>query len=70
MDRIVHYMEKIAELARSIDPRSIRRVSDVLLAAMRERRQVFLFGNGGSAATASHFAVDCRACVDGVGQRH
>jgi len=67
MDRIVRYMDKIAELARSIDPRSIRRVSDILLAAMRERRQVFVFGNGGSAATASHFAVDLGKGLQGPG---
>ncbi len=58
MNTIVRYMERVAELARSIDPADIRRVSDILLQAMYERRQVFLFGNGGSAATASHFAVD------------
>ena len=68
MDRIVNYLGKIAELTRSIDPRSIRRVSDILLEAMRERRQVFLFGNGGSAATASHFAVDLGKGLQGPGE--
>ncbi len=58
MDRIVRYMDRVAELARSIDPAEIRQVSEILLGAMVERRQVFLFGNGGSAATAAHFAVD------------
>jgi len=58
MNTIVRYMDRVVELARSIDPADIRSVSDILLQAMYERRQVFLFGNGGSAATASHFAVD------------
>lgn len=67
MDRIVRYMEGVAELARSIDPARIRQVSDILLGAMRGGHQVFLFGNGGSAATASHFAVDLGKGLQGPG---
>lgn len=67
MDRIVRYMHRVAELARSIDPKSIRQVSEILLEAMRQGRQVFTFGNGGSAATASHFAVDLGKGLEGSG---
>lgn len=58
MDRITRYLNQVGDLVRSIDPAAIRQVSLYLLETMRHGRQVFLFGNGGSAATASHFAVD------------
>jgi mannose-1-phosphate guanylyltransferase len=67
MDRIACYMQRVADLARSMDPEEIRQVSEILLAAMQEGRQVFLFGNGGSAATASHFAVDLGKGLQGPG---
>jgi D-sedoheptulose 7-phosphate isomerase len=37
---------------------AIERVADLLCQAYEEGRSVFLFGNGGSAALASHFACD------------
>jgi D-sedoheptulose 7-phosphate isomerase len=37
---------------------SIELVADVLLKAYHEDRMVYIFGNGGSAALASHFACD------------
>jgi D-sedoheptulose 7-phosphate isomerase len=36
----------------------VDRIAAELLAAYRDGRTVFIFGNGGSAATASHFACD------------
>jgi D-sedoheptulose 7-phosphate isomerase len=67
MDRIASYLEQVARLVRSMDPAAIRKVSLILLAAMRDGRQVFLFGNGGSAATASHLAVDLGKGLQGPG---
>ncbi len=58
METIRRYIEDAVSVTRAMDPAVIRQVGDILLAALREGRQVFLFGNGGSAATASHFAVD------------
>jgi D-sedoheptulose 7-phosphate isomerase len=49
------------ELKRIIDETStdeVGRVLEALARAHREGRQVFVFGNGGSAATASHMAND------------
>ena len=41
-----------------------------LRAALREDRQIFVFGNGGSAANASHFATDLgKGASDKVGRR-
>ena len=36
----------------------IERIKNILLQAYREDKKVFTMGNGGSAATASHFACD------------
>ena len=41
-----------------------------LRSALREDRQIFVFGNGGSAANASHFATDLgKGASDKVGGR-
>lgn len=38
--------------------------------ALKEQRQIFVFGNGGSAANASHFATDLgKSASDKMGQR-
>jgi D-sedoheptulose 7-phosphate isomerase len=45
-------------------------IIDQLRAACREGRQVFVFGNGGSAANASHFATDLgKGASDKLGKR-
>jgi D-sedoheptulose 7-phosphate isomerase len=46
-----------AELVR-IDPAEVERLADLLHEAWHGGRLVFLFGNGGSATTASHLAED------------
>ena len=46
-----------AELDR-VDREEIRQMSDLLFEAWRNGRFVFVFGNGGSACTASHLAED------------
>src|SRR6185437_4627165 len=50
-----------AELARALDTIDLERVETAiaLLAQARdENRRIFVFGNGGSASTASHFVTD------------
>ena len=42
---------------------SLRAAADALERARREGRAVFILGNGGSAATAAHFATDLGACA-------
>jgi D-sedoheptulose 7-phosphate isomerase len=46
------------EAARRVDLAAVGRCIDRLAEAYRDDRQVFLIGNGGSAANASHFAED------------
>jgi len=52
------YLAKLSALLQTIDPRQVEVVGALLTAARAEGRQVFLIGNGGSAALASHLAVD------------
>ena len=52
------YIEKEIEVLKALDQDAICRVIDVLTKAREEERDIFIFGNGGSSATASHFAND------------
>lgn len=53
--RYIHYLVSVLN---EIDPKSIARFIDTLLSARRRGATVFFVGNGGSAATAAHFAND------------
>ena len=57
-DYVRSYLGKLETLLKTIDPKEVSRVGELLTAARAEGRQVFLCGNGGSAALASHMAVD------------
>ena len=55
---INQYIEQVGNTLSGLDVDKIERIVEVLQEARSERRRVFIFGNGGSAATASHFACD------------
>ena len=52
------YWNEVAEVAAAIDLASLERAAVMLLNCQARGRVVFVVGNGGSAATASHFACD------------
>lgn len=52
------YLRFVADLLTRVDDAAVARVIEVLLDARDHDRMVFLVGNGGSAATAGHFAND------------
>lgn len=52
------YLDYLSRLLGTLDAASIGRVAEVLARARREGRQVFIIGNGGSAATAMHMVND------------
>ena len=52
------YINSLKEAMAEIDLTELERIVDMLKEAQENARQVFLFGNGGAAATASHFALD------------
>lgn len=58
MDRIDSYLNQEAELLPRIPRAPLARIASILAEARRDGRHIFTFGNGGSAATASHFVVD------------
>lgn len=52
------YAEEVSRVLQSIDPSSISRGVQVIDNAVKLNSTIWVFGNGGSAATASHFCVD------------
>jgi D-sedoheptulose 7-phosphate isomerase len=52
------YVERYVQVLNWLDTKVIDQMAEILVDAWRARRSVFICGNGGSAATASHFAAD------------
>lgn len=64
------YVSRQAELLPLLPLAELRAVLEVFERAWREDRQIFVFGNGGSAANASHFATDLgKGSSDALGKR-
>jgi len=64
------YFSVLAETAGRLPFAAIDRVADLLVQAHEEGRGVYLFGNGGSAALASHLACDLgKGTVNGSPKR-
>lgn len=64
------YFEQLSKTIQSLPLKSVDRVATALARAYEQQRTVFLFGNGGSAALASHFACDLgKGTVDGSRKR-
>ncbi|HAB14813.1 MAG TPA: SIS domain-containing protein [Verrucomicrobiota bacterium] len=57
-DWIATYISAQQRALASLDPAQLAPLIETLQSAHREDAQVFAIGNGGSAANASHFAVD------------
>jgi len=52
------YFEELRQVAAALPYDLINRIADALLNGYESSRTVYLFGNGGSASLASHFACD------------
>jgi D-sedoheptulose 7-phosphate isomerase len=57
-DSIENYLDELEVVVRRLSRAAVGEVVEALLESWRERRTVFLIGNGGSAATASHMMND------------
>jgi D-sedoheptulose 7-phosphate isomerase len=69
-DWIQDYLRTQKAALDSIPVESVMRLIEVLRAAVRDDRQIFVFGNGGSAANASHFVTDLgKGASDKIGRR-
>ena len=54
----------------SVPVEAVAQLVEQLRAALKADRQIFVFGNGGSAANASHFATDLgKGASDKLGKR-
>ena len=58
MEVVNDYIKGLKEALEKINPKDIENISEILARAYRADKSVFIIGNGGSAATASHFACD------------
>lgn len=52
------YLAEVSRCLQTLDKEKIELVIDMLVAAYKKDRKVFIIGNGGSASTASHMACD------------
>jgi len=58
VDAITTYFTEVDQMLRAISQPQLQRVLRSLERAYLENHRIFIMGNGGSAATASHFALD------------
>jgi D-sedoheptulose 7-phosphate isomerase len=58
MDYITRYLDEVGQALRSLPHDEMNQAIDILNRARKDGKQVFVMGNGGSAAMASHFACD------------
>ncbi len=67
---IADYLKAQRAVHQAIPVEAVVGLIDLLRGVLREQRQIFVFGNGGSAANASHFATDLgKGASDKTGQR-
>lgn len=52
------YFNEVTACLKSVDNESLQSSLDLILETSRKRSSIFIIGNGGSAAIASHFATD------------
>lgn len=64
LEIIKKYLSEISAILEELPVERIAQVVEVLEGARMKGRRVYIFGNGGSAATASHFASDlCKGAI-------
>lgn len=69
-DWINNYLTAQKAALDSIPAEDVAGLIEVLQRALREERMIYVFGNGGSAANASHFVTDLgKSASDRVGKR-
>ncbi len=68
MDFLTNYLSDLRRALDELDLAIVMQMREALQAAHRDQRQVFVIGNGGSAALASHLAVDLGKCASHEGR--
>ncbi|MBO0795781.1 MAG: SIS domain-containing protein [Ktedonobacteraceae bacterium] len=58
MEKVINYFTELEQMMREISLPHLQRVLRLLERAYHDGHRIFVMGNGGSAATASHLALD------------
>src|SRR5690349_7309062 len=58
LDTVINYFAELEQMMREISLPHLQRVLQLLERAYHDGHRIFIMGYGGSAATASHFALD------------
>ena len=53
-----NYLASLKQKIDELDTKKVHEIIEVILKAHHNNRHIFIFGNGGSASTSSHFATD------------
>lgn len=70
-EEVRRYLDREAEVLGELDENEISRVMEILEKARISKKRVYVCGNGGSAATASHFVGDFnKGASMGLKKRH
>jgi D-sedoheptulose 7-phosphate isomerase len=67
--KIASFLEETKALIGRLDLTAIENAKNILMDAYHRRARIYLFGNGGSASTAQHFACDLAKYVVPQGER-
>ncbi|HEY3298546.1 MAG TPA: SIS domain-containing protein [Armatimonadota bacterium] len=63
VDKVRDYLAQTAEVLVNAPVEDLRKAAELMVDAYRSGKQVFIMGNGGSAATASHLACDMQKTI-------
>lgn len=55
---IINYIENLKATLDNLHVEEFEKVADILKKARSQKKKIFIFGNGGSGSTATHFACD------------
>jgi D-sedoheptulose 7-phosphate isomerase len=69
MKRINAYLDTVSDLLAVVSREDIQKIVDLVRDAYKNDKQVFIMGNGGSAATASHLACDLQKGITSMGTK-
>ncbi len=68
-ERIDNYIETLSLALKSLDKNEIEKFANILKDGYEREKNIYIFGNGGSALNACHFACDINKCVPGANDK-
>ena len=70
INKIKNYLDKEIEIIKSLDVVAIDRIMNEIIASKERGSTIYICGNGGSAATASHYCCDFNKGVSGLDSKN